>query len=177
MATLLKEIKAASTHEGISVVLRLNGFEAAAERLSQLGSVVAENPDEPSFEIESVRALASFLVSEKQLPEPQIGVTPNGLVQIEWRVPTNGILAMEISDLRSHSVRGHLCPCPTWNRSFERPWHLAQGRHPESGFPVHEALVASMADTTLPDNHPVSRYCKPTTVDQYGLPLSAAFMS
>ncbi len=33
-----------------------------------------------------------------------------------------------------------------------------------------------MADTTLPDNHPVSRYCKPTTVDQYGLPLSAAFM-
>ncbi len=95
MATLLKEIKAASTHEGISVVLRLNGFEAAAERLSQLGSVVAENPDEPSFEIESVRALASFLVSEKQLPEPQIGVTPNGLVQIEWRVPTNGILAME----------------------------------------------------------------------------------
>ena len=49
MATLLKEIKAASTHEGISVVLRLNGFEAAAERLSQLGSVVAENPDEPSL--------------------------------------------------------------------------------------------------------------------------------
>ena len=75
--------------EGISVVLRLNGFEAAAERLSQLGSVVAENPDEPSLEIESVRALASFLMSEKQLPEPQIGVPPNGLVQIEWRVPTN----------------------------------------------------------------------------------------
>ena len=95
MATLLKEIKAASTHEGISVVLRLNGFEAAAERLRQLGSVVAENPDEPSLEIESVRALASFLMSEKQLPEPQIGVPPNGLVQIEWRVPTNGILAME----------------------------------------------------------------------------------
>ena len=95
MATLLKEIETASTHEEISVALRLKGFEVAAERLSQLGSLVAENPDEPHLEIESVRALASFLMSEKQLPEPQIGVTPNGLVQIEWRVPTNGILAME----------------------------------------------------------------------------------
>ena len=33
-----------------------------------------------------------------------------------------------------------------------------------------------MADTTLPDNHHVSRNCKPTTFDQYGLPLSAAFL-
>ena len=95
MATLLKEIETASTHEDISVALRLEGFEAAAERLSQLGSLVAENPDEPHLEIESVRALASFLMSEKQLPEPRIGVTPDGLVQIEWRVPTKGILAME----------------------------------------------------------------------------------
>ena len=95
MATLLKEIETASTHEEISVALRLKGFEAAAERLSQLGRLVAKNSDEPHLEIESVRALASFLMSEKQLPEPQIGVTPNGLVQIEWRVPTNGILAME----------------------------------------------------------------------------------
>ena len=33
-----------------------------------------------------------------------------------------------------------------------------------------------MADTTLPDNHPFSRFCKPTTVDQYGLPVYAAFI-
>ena len=95
MATYLKEIETASTHEEVSAVLRQNGLEAAAERLNQLGSLMAEDDNEPRFEIESVKALASFLVTEKQLPEPQIGVTPDGLVQIEWRVATSGILAME----------------------------------------------------------------------------------
>ena len=45
--------------------------------------------------IESFRALALFLSSERQLPDPQIGVTPDGLAHIEWRLPPNGILAME----------------------------------------------------------------------------------
>ncbi len=95
MATYLKEIETASTHEEVSAVLRQNGLEAAAERLNQLGSLMAEDDNEPRFEIESVKALASFLMTEKQLPEPQIGVTPDGLLQIEWRVATSGILAME----------------------------------------------------------------------------------
>lgn len=95
MAIYLKEIETASTHEEVSAVLRLNGLEAAAERLNQLGSLMAEDDNEPRLEIESVKALASFLMTEKQLPEPRIGVTPDGLVQIEWRVATRGILAME----------------------------------------------------------------------------------
>ena len=95
MGTDLKEIETASTHEEVSAVLRQNGLEAAAERLNQLGSLMAEDDNEPRLEIESVKALASFLLTEKQLPEPRIGVTPDGLVQIEWRVVTRGILAME----------------------------------------------------------------------------------
>ena len=111
MATLLKEIEAASTHEEISAVLGLNGFEAAADRLSQLRSLVAEDSDEPRLEIESVRALASFLMSERQLPDPQIGVSPDGFIQIEWRVPTNGILAMEF--LPSNLIRFAAISAPT----------------------------------------------------------------
>lgn len=89
MATYLKEIETASTHEEVSAVLRQHGLEAAAERLNLLGILIAEDDNEPCLEIESVKALASFLVTERQLPEPRIGVTPDGLVQIEWRVATS----------------------------------------------------------------------------------------
>lgn len=103
MGTDLKEIEPASTHEEVSAVLRQNGLEAAAERLNQLGSLMAEDDNEPRLEIESVKALASFLMTEKQLPEPRIGVTPDGLVQIEWRVASSGILAMKF--LASRLIR------------------------------------------------------------------------
>ena len=39
--------------------------------------------------------MALFLMGERRFPEPEIGINPDGLMQIEWRVPTDGILAME----------------------------------------------------------------------------------
>lgn len=39
--------------------------------------------------------MAFFLMGEPQFPDPEIGINPDGLMQIEWRVPTDGILAME----------------------------------------------------------------------------------
>ena len=45
--------------------------------------------------VESLRAMSLFLMGERQLPEPEIGITPDGLMQTEWRTPSNGILAME----------------------------------------------------------------------------------
>ena len=76
-------------------VLRLFRLDAIADRLGYLGQLVEDDPDEPSMSIESLRGLALFLMSERQLPDPQIGVTPNGLAHIEWRLPPNGFLAME----------------------------------------------------------------------------------
>ena len=67
--------------------------------------------------IESLRALALFLMSERQLPDPQIGVTPDGLAQIEWRFPTNGILAMEF--LSSGLIRFAAISAPA-QRGVER---------------------------------------------------------
>ena len=89
------QIESASTHEEIIAVLRSFGLDAIADRLNYLRQLVEDDPDEPSMSIESLRALALFLMSERQLPDPRIGVTPDGLAQIEWRLPTNGILAME----------------------------------------------------------------------------------
>ena len=89
------QIESGRTHEEIIAVLRLFDLNAIADRLSYLRQLVEDDPDEPSMALESLRALALFLMSERQLPDPQIGVTPDGLAQIEWRLPTNGILAME----------------------------------------------------------------------------------
>lgn len=47
------------------------------------------------MQIDSMRALVGFLTTERSLPAPEIGISPNGLAQIEWRIPPNGILAME----------------------------------------------------------------------------------
>ena len=88
------QITDAVTHAEIIAVLRLFGLDVVASRLVYLCSLADDDPDEPSIEIESLRAMALFIMSERNLLDPRIGVTPDGLIQIEWRVPDNGILAM-----------------------------------------------------------------------------------
>ena len=88
------EIQSASKREEIIAVFRLFGLNAIADRLGYLRSLSNDDPDEPPVEIESLRAMAFFLMSERQLPDPQIGVSSDGLAQIEWQLPAGGILAM-----------------------------------------------------------------------------------
>ena len=89
------DIDPESTHEATMAVLRWWGRGAVADRLLYLRDLAREDPEESPVDLGSLRAMAHFLMSERQLPDPRIGVTSDGLVQIEWRVPTNGILAME----------------------------------------------------------------------------------
>ena len=84
-----------SKPEVVIAVLRVFRLDAIADRLDYLQRLVEGDPDEPSMVPESLRALVHFLIDEQQLPAPQISVSPDGLAQIEWRIPTNGILAME----------------------------------------------------------------------------------
>ena len=111
------QIENAGTHEEIIAVLRLFGLDAIADRLNYLRQLVEDDPDEPSMVLESLRSLALFLMSERQLPDPQIGVTPDGLAQIEWRFPNNGILAMEF--LSSGLIRFAAISAPA-QRGVER---------------------------------------------------------
>ena len=111
------QIESGSTHEEIIAVLRLFGLNAIADRLGYLRQLVEDDPDEPSMALESLRSLALFLMSERQLPDPQIGVTPDGLAQIEWRFPNNGILAMEF--LSSGLIRFAAISAPA-QRGVER---------------------------------------------------------
>ena len=89
------EIATVRTHGEIVAVLRLFGLDAIADRIGYLRSLADDDPEEEPIEIESLRAMALFIMGERQLPDPRIGATPGGLIQIEWQVPPNGILAME----------------------------------------------------------------------------------
>ena len=93
------QIENASTPEEIIGVLRQFNLDAIADRLTDLRMLVEDDPEESPMELESLRSLAIFLMSEireRQLPEPEIGVTPDGLVEIAWSLPPhNGILAMD----------------------------------------------------------------------------------
>ncbi len=75
-------------------ILRRLGLGAAADRLSYLLRVVEDEPDEAPVQIDSLRHLALFLITERRLRLPRIGVSPDGVLQVEWRVEDSGILAM-----------------------------------------------------------------------------------
>ena len=52
-------------------------------------------PDEPPIVLPSLRELALFLLSQRQLVDPQIGLGPNGLLLAEWASADRGVLAMK----------------------------------------------------------------------------------
>ncbi|MCY4509272.1 MAG: hypothetical protein OXG35_20275 [Acidobacteria bacterium] len=86
-ATRLNDIKAALSFAGRRIV---------ADRIEELDEITTEGaPDEPAIVLASLRALALFLLSESQLADPEIGVSPNGLLLAEWAAPERGVVAME----------------------------------------------------------------------------------
>lgn len=94
---LVDRIIAAKHHREIIDVLPLLGLRAIADRLGYLDEITKDDdPEEPRMALASLRALALFFVSEPpQDAEPEIGISPDGLLQAEWRVRHGGILAMK----------------------------------------------------------------------------------
>ena len=89
-------IAAAATHGEIINALHAGGCPEIAQRLRELRALDEQNPpDELPMGLESLRRLAHFLVGEDQLPRPWIGVSADGLLQVEWDVRPEGTLAME----------------------------------------------------------------------------------
>ena len=70
--------------------LRANGLNEMAARVVHLREMLDEDPDEPDLVIESLRSFADFFLQETHLPVPEIGADPEGLVEAEWRISSNG---------------------------------------------------------------------------------------
>jgi len=90
-----EHLSSATEQEEIIAVLRLHGLDAIADRLGYLHRIALDDLEVEPMVIESLRELALFLMSERQLPDPQIAISPEGYAQVEWRVGERGILAME----------------------------------------------------------------------------------
>ncbi len=75
--------------------LRASGLEESADRLGYLQRLADEDPNEESIAIASLRHLTSFLMDERNLGQPEIGVSPHGVALAQWHVVGNGVLAME----------------------------------------------------------------------------------
>ena len=90
----------AAAPEEVVAVLRRFGLDRVAARVDYLHQLQEEDPDEPLMLLDSLRAMALFLVSEQQLVSPQIGIDGDGLAQVEWRLPGDGVLAMEFLPTR-----------------------------------------------------------------------------
>ena len=80
-------LRIAEREDAIVTVLRLCGLTAIANRLSRFRSLIAEDPDEPDLNIESLRSFAEFFIQEDRLPVPEIGADPEGFLEAEWRIP------------------------------------------------------------------------------------------
>ena len=96
------ELDEASTAHAIVAVLRSHGRERVADRIHYLQELAREDPEEQPMALDSLWHMASFLLEQGQLPDPEVGVSPNALVQVEWTIPVtsddragNGLLVME----------------------------------------------------------------------------------
>ena len=83
------------TRAEMTEALRESGLEESADRLRYLQRLGDEDPDEEPIAIASLRHLTWFLMDERHLGQPEIGVSPDGVALAQWRVLGNGILAME----------------------------------------------------------------------------------
>ena len=81
--------------DDVASVLEQPGLDAIAARLVHLHRLTEDDPEEPGISIESLRGLASFLQHEPRLPNPRLGVGPDGIMQVEWRIAEDGILALK----------------------------------------------------------------------------------
>ena len=87
----------AATQPGeIVAALSLGGYRAAADRLRDVNEMTRDGaPDEPAIVLASLRELALFLLSQRRLVDPEIGLGPDGLLLAEWASAERGLLAMK----------------------------------------------------------------------------------
>ena len=138
------ELDKASTAHAIVAVLRLHGRERIADRIHYLQELAREDPEEQPIALDSLRHMASFLLEQGQLPDPQVGVSPNATAQVEWTIPGtsddrpgNGLLAMEFLP---RAIIGFAALSEPYRQGVDR--HTVHGK-----LPAAEALEAVRAFT------------------------------
>ena len=96
------ELAGASSAAAIVEILRSRGRRLIADRIQYLHQLAVDEPEESPIVVDSLRYLAFFLLRYRRLADPEVGISPNALAQVEWTLPDvshnhagNGLLAME----------------------------------------------------------------------------------
>ncbi len=104
-----QQIARSTTRENVFMILRSAGLKTVGDRVRHLDAMEAEEPDPRTISLGSLKELARFLISERRLGLPSIGVSPDGLAHAQWRIPENGMLAMQFhasGDIRFAAISG-----------------------------------------------------------------------
>ena len=89
------QIAGATTTDEVIEALGAFGLDKVVERLRHLRSLDDDLAnDEQPMNLESLRALATLLVERPELPKPGIGVSDDGMLQIEWDIVPEGMVVM-----------------------------------------------------------------------------------
>ena len=123
-------LAAAVTRAAIVEVVRRCEHEAIADRLAYLIELDAEVPDEVPMDIDSLRSVAAFVLSERELYDPGIGVGPDGMVGLSWRLPPNGMIYLRF---KGRGPVRYGVVTPTANDGDRRP-------HASGAAPVAEVM-------------------------------------
>lgn len=76
-------------------LLRARELGDVAERMDDLHDIVLEDPEVDSIDIVSFRQMVGFMLCRPGLPEPGIGITLEGFVHLEWKLPERGRVVMK----------------------------------------------------------------------------------
>ena len=89
-------ILAAMQPQEVIASLSLGGRHTIADRIQELHEMARDGaPDETPISLASLRELALFFMNRHQLADPEIGLSPDGLLQAEWMSAKGGVLAMK----------------------------------------------------------------------------------
>ena len=92
---LVNSILSATSHEQVFAALPALGFGAIAERLTYLHEITSDgDPDEPPMAFSSLQQCALFFVSEPHHRDADVAISPDGLLQAQWRAKGGGVLAI-----------------------------------------------------------------------------------
>lgn len=92
----INRIFAATEPDEIAASLAMGGCPAIADRIRDLVEMARDDAlNGTDVVLASLRELALFALSQRALPNPEIGLSPSGILLAEWASDERGVLAIK----------------------------------------------------------------------------------
>lgn len=88
------QINGAATAKEFAGILNILGIGRVAGRLLELSDIADEEPEQAPLSIDSLRQLVHFIVSERDLGDPRVGLSEDGTLTADWKISDQGALAV-----------------------------------------------------------------------------------